>query len=134
MGTNYYWVKPPRHGSDYIEAEGESLHICKLSGGWMPLFQGYPMMEDDDPYTKSMAVASVAEWKRIMAEEPEGYIRDEYMERHSQKAFWDKVESWKKAKKKNIQHLKYMAEHHPGCIGEYWVDKQGYEFDKRKFS
>jgi hypothetical protein len=131
VGTNYYWVTAPRHDSDYIEAEGPYLHICKLSGGWQPLFQGHPSDMGED--SAGMTIQSVEHWKTVMANDSLGRIKDEYGAVYTQKAFWKKIEDWRRIKKLQ-KHIPYMKKHHPTYLADYWVDSKGYEFDKRDFS
>ena len=128
MGTNYYWVRPPRHDSEYVELEGARLHICKLSGGWKPLFQGWP-----DPEGKDPVIVSVEGFKDLFASEPGGHIEDENGYVWEQKLFWEKIADWQNGRNL-IDHLKYMAKRHPEYMSDYWRDDEGFEFDKRDFS
>lgn len=120
MGTNYYmstkdktklekWFTVGEYNLTDKPDWGYEIHVCKLSGGWKPLFQSYS------------GVHSYTIYKNIYAEG--GWILyDEYGEKIKWDDFANLVSSWTKRNERS--HMTSISYSYCRCF----CDHNGFEF------
>ena len=118
MSTNYTLPRTCDNACDHCSLEG--LHIGKVSGGWVFLFQGH-----SKPHVRSRA-----DWEALIAEV--GSVVDEYGNSYHPDEFWAIVDATLKPRPDGEtpkSHLPYAA-------GDWdrWADDQGWEFSGADFS
>lgn len=125
MSTNYYLRSRPVS----IPASME-MHLCKKSGGWVPLFESHPetpdRLEIEMPDTSEFGdvrIESVADVRR-MCESGDWEIYDEYGVRYGFDEFWDRIH--RDAGNELMTHVDC-------CGNEVYVDPEGNEFFKGCF-
>ena len=126
MSTNYYLLTDSkgirdRYFKDYTLTDepcwGYEIHIAKVSGGWIPLFQAH-----------DGAFNSYEELRKLVAT---GLfvLYDEYRQIFTWEQFDKEIQSWM-AKKDSLQtHLTYEY----NCYGKTFKDAEGYEFFRGEF-
>jgi hypothetical protein len=142
MGTNYYlqYQNPKtKRCRDY--------HICKLSYGWVPSFQGYNRdyvyfnMEEDMPNLMSWR-----QWKLYLMKvlSQGSLIFNEYDEQFTFEEFKEIIEKYMaRAKNQNWDNHAQIILNEPQRFHlesseedkkNYWIDDEGYSFSLKEFS
>jgi hypothetical protein len=124
MGTNFCFRHDFRYGEIY------EIHIAKISGGWLPLFESH---------------RSINSVKDIKAAYDTGQfeIVDEYGKKYSWEQFEERVLNWNKDNPKALSHIlppkdftkeqviQYYGTRYESSM--FFTDDEGYEFCNREF-
>ena len=128
MGTNYYLFSndktikmdfPIADWSIVDEPDfGYQLHMAKVSGGCVPLFEAQPGL-----YMSYLELKNVIRSGRFT-------VYDEYNDMLSWEEFDNMIQEWIKRKENSLSHIQYND---PFSHHGYYRDQDGYEFFCCKF-